>query len=127
LLWCGAPLDETATAAISLWDVFEGGARRSSATILDEHGVQSNVVLDVRHERIWTSGRSGNSYPREVHIDGPAADLTLAFTAMLDKPEFEPNQQGLAACQGLCTMTGRYRGAPIDGHVIVEMVRNVSG
>jgi predicted secreted hydrolase len=126
-LWIGTPLNEASTAAISLWDMFIDGTRRSFATILDEHGVQTNYLVNLGYEQIWTSERTGNSYPREIHVSVPSADLTMSFQAMFDEPEFDHGQQMINGCQSLSEMTGTYRGVPIERHVIVEMIGNLCG
>jgi predicted secreted hydrolase len=126
-LWIGTPLNEESTAAISLWDMFIDGTRRSFATILEENGVQTNHLVDLTYEQIWTSERTGNRYPREIHVSVPTADLTMAFQAMFDEPEFDHGQQMINGCQSLSEMTGTYRGVPIRRHVIVEMIGNLCG
>jgi predicted secreted hydrolase len=126
-LWIGTPINDATTAAISLWDVFVDGTRRTFATILDEDGLQYNVVAEVTYDQIWTSELNGNSYPRELHVDVPAADLELSFTALLDEPAYDHGGGAINGAYSLSKMRGSFRGRPIDGHHILEMVGDLCG
>lgn len=126
-LWIGTPINEAGTAAISLWDVFKNGTRRSFATILDEEGLQYNVLAEVTYGGIWIHEGTGNSYPRTVDVSVPAVDLTLSFVAMIDEPVYDHGGGAISGAMSLSTMTGSYRGSPINSHYILEMIGNLCG
>lgn len=126
-LWIGTPINEAGTAAVSLWDNFANGTRRTFATILDEGGLQYNVEAEVEYGEIYTHQGTGSSYPRKVHVAVPDADLTLSFTAMVDEPVYDHGKGAINGSMSLSTMSGTYRGSPIDGHYILEMVGNLCG
>jgi predicted secreted hydrolase len=125
-LWLGMTLNNDASEAVSLWDLYSPGERNAFATILTRNGTQVNVDADVTYDKTWTSSRSGNQYPGQVHIAIPTVDLDITLTALLDEPE-SVRSAGATGCQSLCAVKGSYKGTPINRHVIVEMIGDLCG
>ncbi|MBP2632995.1 MAG: hypothetical protein H6Q70_3623 [Firmicutes bacterium] len=126
-MWLGMTLNDDACGAISLWDTYSGGKKNAFATILNKNGTQINVTADITYDHIWTSSRTGNQYPANIHISIPAEKLDITLTALLDEPEFAHNGGMTQGCQSLCAVTGSYKGCPINRHVILEMIGDLCG
>ena len=126
-LWLGMTLNEDSRRAISLWDCYGKDGRFAFATVLNANGTQVNAAAEVTYDRIWTSEKSGNSYPYEVHIAVPSEDLQMNLTAVIDKPEFSREGNDIAGCQSFCRVAASYQGNPIDRYVILEMVGDLCG
>ena len=126
-LWLGMTLNENHTEAISLWDVYLAEGRHTFATFICENGLQFNIPAEVTYENIWTSSKSGNSYPRIINISIPEEELELRLVSMVDDPEFVREKMGMCGCQNLCTVTGSYHGNPISRDVVLELLNNVCG
>ena len=126
-LWLGMTLNEKNTEAISLWDAYLVNGRHNFATFIHEDGTQNNTLAEITYEGVWTSKKSGNRYPRVIHIKVPQEELDITLTSMIDDPEFVRDKMGLCGCQNLCTVTGTYHGNPIQRDVVLEMINNVCG
>lgn len=126
-LWLGMALNADNSGAISLWDSYGKDGRFAFATILNKNGTQVNVVADITYDKIWTSEKTGNTYPAVVNISIPTEDLQMTLTSLIDKPEFSREGNDIAGCQSFCKVTGSYKGEPIDRCVILEMVGDLCG
>lgn len=126
-LWLGMTLNEKNTEAISLWDAYLAEGRHTFATFIHENGTQINTIAEVTYEDIWESSKSGNRYPKVIHIRVPEEDLELKLVSMINDPEFVREKMGICGCQNLCTVTGSYHGNAINRDVVLEMINNVCG
>jgi len=125
-LWLGLPLKD-GKESLSLWDSYCASGRNNFATILREDGVQYNVPATVTYENIWTSEKSGNSYPRTVTVSIPEAELSLKLSFISENPEFYREGIAINGCQSLCKVTGSYQGESIDCCNILELIGDVCG
>ena len=123
----GMTLNERNTEAISLWDVYLAEGKHTFATLIRENGLQYNIPAKVTYEDVWTSKRSGNSYPKVVNIEIPEEELELKLVSMVDDPEFVRDKMGLCGCQNLCSVTGSYHGDRVKRDVVLELINNVCG
>lgn len=126
-LWLGMTLNDEHTEAVSLWDTYVLRGRHCFATFVHADGSQNNAVANVEYEGVWTSQKSGNQYPKAVHIAVPQEQLELHLTSLITDPEFVREQTGICGCQILCDVTGSYKGAPIARSVVLELINNVCG
>lgn len=126
-LWLGMSLNEENTEVVSLWDAYVINGHFGFATFLHEDGSQNNAVAEVTYEELYTSKRSGNRYPRIIHIKVPQEELELKLVSLVSDPEFYHEQMKSAGCQVLCRITGTYKGQPIEKDNVVELVNNVCG
>ena len=74
-LWLGLPLGEKHDEAISLWDNCQADGRYCFATVMKKDGSHVCTPANVTYDEIWTSSRSGNSYPKKVHVSLPSQKL----------------------------------------------------
>lgn len=125
-LWLGMTLEE-GRGAVSLWDSYGPEGRNAFATILDESGIQYNAPAEVTYENIWTSKDTGYSYPRITNFHVPLADLQLRVEFLADNPEVFREGVPIVVCQGLCKVTGSYKGKAVDRYVILEIVGDLNG
>ncbi len=126
-LWLGMSLNETNTECVSLWDAYLKDGRFGFATFIHEDGSQNNAIAEVIYEDIYTSERSGNSYPRTVYVKVPQEDLELKLESLVTDPEFYREKMGLSGCQVLCKVTGSYKGQRIEKDNVLELINNVCG
>ena len=98
--------------------------------MLDENGLQSNHVVELDYQHIWQSERTSNSYPAQLIVRIPTANIELTLTALLDNPEFCHGNGGtvnINGCQSPCMVKGHYGEQTIDRMVILEMIGDVCG
>ena len=126
-LWLGMVLNDEKTESISLWDAYLKDGRFNFATFIHADGTQNNVVANVTYEEIYTSERSGNSYPRIIHVRVPQEELDICLESMITDPEFYREKMGLSGCQVLCKVTGTYKGQTIEKDNVLELINNVCG
>lgn len=126
-LWIGMTLGEESDVAISLWDSYVEQRKNSFATVMRKDGTQVNVLIDVQYDEIWKSEVTGGEYPSKFSISIPNEDLTMSFVALIDKPEFTHETDGIYGCQSLCSVVGNYKGKEFKKTVIVEMIGNLCG
>lgn len=96
-------------------------------TILKENGIQENVPVQIKYEDIWTSQKTGSSYPSKFTLSVPEENIQLTYTSLIDNAEFCHNGDAIHGCQCFCSVEGIYRGKPFASDCIVEMVGNVCG
>lgn len=123
-LWIGMSL--TDSDAISLWDCYTD-KRNCFATLLHEDGTQVNTGMNVKYDDIWTSKKTGGSYPGKFTIDIPTEDLHLTFTKLSNNSEFTHATDGIYGCQNLMAVEGTYKGKTINKTVVVELIGNLCG
>lgn len=123
-LWIGMSL--TDSDAISLWDCYTD-KRNCFATLLHEDGTQVNTEMNVKYDDIWTSKKTGGSYPGKFTIDIPTEDLHLTFTKLSNNSEFTHDTDGIYGCQNLMAVEGKYKGKTINKTVVVELIGNLCG
>lgn len=89
----------------------------------------TNASADITYDDIWTSEKSGHSYPNIIHIQIPAEDfdVTLTSPASVQNAEFVHEIKLLSGCQCLYHLSGTYKGNKIDCFVDVEMIGYVCG
>ncbi len=104
--------------------------RYTFATLLDKNGNQNNHIAYLPYRNIWASERTGNSYPAELYIKIPTANIELTLTAMLERPEFSHGNDGevnINGCQSPCQVRGHYGDTPVQRMVILEIIGDVCG
>ena len=126
-LWLGMTFNDDNSGAISLWDNYSNDGRYTFANIINKNGTQVNVIPDVTYDEIWTSSKTGRHYAKVVNISIPTEDLNLKLVAMIDEPEFIHEDVQITGCQSLCSVTGVYKGEPINRHVVLEMIGDICG
>lgn len=128
-MWIGMPRLNGARGALSLWDVYNPGRRNAFATVVHEDGTERNVDCDITYDDVWTSEKTGFSYPRTINIDMPAEDIHFKMTCMSGgtNQEFARDPKGLSGCQCLYHAVGSYKGIPIDRAANVEMIGDLCG
>jgi len=126
-LWLGLALGEDLKEAISLWDIYSGNTRYAFATIADKFGAQTNAVADITYDKVWTSSKTGNKYPKVLTIKIDAVDFKVKLTsyANSENVEFVRDIQGLEGCQCLYHGIGTYKGQKIDRAINLEMIGNI--
>ena len=125
-LWLGMTLED-GNGAVSLWDSYGPEGRNAFATIMQSNGIQYNAEAEVTYEDVWTSAKSGNSYPRAVNFNVPKADLAIRVEFISDDPEFFREGNPICGCPSLCKVTGSYKGEALDRCVILELINDVNG
>lgn len=126
-LWLGLPLGEKHDEAISLWDSCQADGRYCFATIMKRDGSHICAPTNVTYDEIWTSSRSGNSYPKKVHVSLPSQELELDVQALVDDAEYVHEGINLAGCQVLSKVDGTYQGTKVDSYVLLELINDVCG
>lgn len=126
-LWLGMTLNDDNNEAISLWDAYQTDGRHAFATFLKKDGSQVNALADITYDEIWTSKKSGKSFPRIVKISIPSEDFKIKLVSMIDDPEFIREGINICGCQTLCNVTGMYKGNSIDRNVVLEMIGDICG
>ena len=128
-LWIGLSRLQNGRGAVSLWDVYGSAERYAFGTFLHEDGVMTNTSADITYDDIWTSEKSGHSYPNTIHIRIPSEDFDVKLTCLASgqDAEFVHEVKLLSGCQCLYHISGTYKGEEIDSSVDVEMIGDVCG
>lgn len=98
----------------------------SAAAWIDAQGRVETVRLGkqvtLQPGRLWTSPKTGASYPVTWQIRWPARDLALQLTTLIDDQEIDtitPNTPDY--WEGACTVSGTLAGKPVTGDAYLEM------
>jgi predicted secreted hydrolase len=128
-MWLGLVLDDQDHTVFSLWDYYTDLSRRAFVTTTGESGYQLNANADITYDKIWTSRKTGFSYPRKVNIKVPAIqlDLELKCCTESDTIEFEREKKGLSGCQCLYLAKGTYKQMEVNTYANLEMIGNICG
>jgi len=128
-LWIGLSPLLNGRGAVSLWDVYGNTERYAFGTFLNPDGVMTNAAAEITYDDIWTSERSGHSYPNTIHIHIPAEDFDVKLTSLASgqDAEFVHEVKLLSGCQCLYHISGTYKGEKIDRSVDVELIGDVCG
>lgn len=124
-LWMGVNLCDDGSESISLWDAYGAKGRNCFATIAYKNGTNINYLMDVEYSGLWTSEKTGNTYPAAVKISVPEADLFMTCTKMIDDPEAASDF--VSGCQGLVKVEGKYKGRDFTRYAVQEIVGNLCG
>jgi len=128
-LWIGLSPLKNGRGAVSLWDVYGPAERYAFGTFLHQDGVMTNASADITYDDIWTSERTGHSYPNTINISIPAEDFDVKLTCLASgqDAEFVHEVKLLSGCQCLYHISGTYKGEKIDCSVDAEMIGNLCG
>lgn len=126
-LWLGLPLGEKHDEAISLWDNCQADGRYCFATVMKQDGSHVCAPANVTYDEIWTSSRSGNSYPKKVHVSLPSQKLELDIHALVDNAEYVHEGVNFAGCHVLSKVDGTYQGTKVNSYVLLELINDVCG
>ena len=130
-LWLGIDNLTNQGGAVSFGDIYNPGSRMSFATFLHTDGTEVNVDADIKYDDIWTSSKTGFSYPRTISIDVPTEDFNVKLTSMAHTEDIEfvmPGEnKGLSGCQCLFKMSGAYHGKKLNHACIVETIGDLCG
>lgn len=124
-LWIGMNLTDDGTESVSLWDAYGARGKNSFATIVTADGINTNYLMDITYEDLWTSQKTGNTYPRAVKVAIPEADLFFVCKSLIDNPESVSKM--VSGCQDIVSVTGTYRGKELHRVVGMEIVSDLCG
>jgi predicted secreted hydrolase len=112
--------------AVSLWSGAAklGGEERAWATILHADGSQTVAAVEpgLGARDIWHSEKSGARYPTRWTVRIPAMDAELEVVPSPREQEFVSKVPALNKYEGASTMSGSWRGKPVQGFGYVELV-----
>lgn len=122
--WMNLTLDNG--HVMGLWDLHLYGNHSSFVTLVEPDG--SHVVANVKPlaelaSEYWISPKK-QRYPTNWIVDIPELDAKLTVKAIKKEQEVASNM--LPRYEGLANITGTFRGKPVTGHNLVEMVGNWS-
>lgn len=122
--WMNLTLDNG--VALGLWDIYLYGKRSSFVTTVQPDG--SQLVANVKPlaesaDDYWTSP-TGQRYPTSWVVEIPDLDAKLVVKAI--KKEQEVPSVLFPKYEGLADISGTYKGKPMTGYTLVEMVGNWS-
>ena len=130
-LWIGQSRLKEGKSAVSLWDIYYAkDARFAFATFAREDGSQVNAVCEITYDKIWSSDKSGHSYPDVIHVKCPQEDYEMTFTCLDTGHSAEFVHEKVKAMSGvqcLYRAQGHYKGAEIDALNDVEMIGDLCG
>ncbi|MGW0061822.1 lipocalin-like domain-containing protein [Streptosporangium sandarakinum] len=109
---------------VNLWDLFAEGNEFPYATVLRRDGTHEVVAVNRLADTtsgFWTSPTSKQRYGTRWIVNIPALDTSLTVTA---KPGAELQSAFGGLYESAATVTGRYRGKPINGQAFVEQNGN---
>ena len=120
--WMNLTLDNG--DVLGLWDIYLYGKLSSWVTMAEPDG--SHIVANVEPlaesaSEFWISPM-GQRYPTNWVIKIPELEAELIVRAI--KKEQEVPSDILPKYEGLCNITGTFRGKPVTGYNLVEMVGN---
>lgn len=121
--WMNLTLDNG--EVLSLWDLYLYGKQTSWVTLAEPDG--SHVVANTKPlaesaSEYWTSPVTGQRYPTNWLVEIPELDAKLIVKAI--KKEQEVPSKVDPKYEGLADISGIYRGKPVTGYTLVEMVGN---
>lgn len=125
-LWIGTSIGKKNNMGLMITDVYENNRRNAFATISHEDGTHINTLIDVKYDGIWTSEKTGSSYPNTINVKIPYENIDLTFNVLVNN-EFSHKNNGTHGCQCLCDMTGKYKNQDINDVQIVEIIGNLCG
>ncbi|MDF0717692.1 lipocalin family protein [Muricauda sp. 334s03] len=122
--WMNLTLDNG--HVMGLWDIHLYGNHSSFVTLVEPDG--SHVVANIKPlaelaSEYWISPKKQH-YPTNWIVDIPELDAKLTVKAIKKEQEVASNM--LPRYEGLANITGTFRGKPVTGHNLVEMVGNWS-
>ena len=122
--WMNLTLDSG--DVMGLWDLHLYGKHSSFVTLVEPDG--SHVVANIKPlaelaGEYWISPKNQH-YPTNWIVDIPELDAKLTVKAIKKEQEVASNM--LPRYEGLANITGTFRGKPVTGHNLVEMVGNWS-
>ena len=120
--WMNLTLDNG--EVLGLWDIYLYGKQSGWVTLVEPDG--SQVVANIEPlaqsaGEYWTSP-TGQRYPTSWVVNIPELDAKLIVKAI--KKEQEVPSEILPKYEGLADISGTYRGKPVTGYTLVEMVGN---
>lgn len=112
---------------LAVWDIVAGNEAPSVgnawATVLHPDGTHELLPvapLEANASRKWTSPATGKTFPTQWVVSIPSRDTELIVIS--DILEQELSATGIY--EGLATVTGTYRGIPVEAKTYVEQVGN---
>jgi len=111
---------------ISVFDTNLPGWEDNILSVLHPDGSQTNlrpIPPFVEGEKeYWVSAESKRKYPVQWELKIPELDAVLEVTPFKKEQEIKSVMAELHKYEGSCKVTGTYKGQPVSGHALVEMI-----
>lgn len=122
--WMAIQLDNG--EVISVFDCGVPDSETTFASILHPDGSQTNMsdLPAFKKEQLayWYSEKSKQNYPVHWMIELPPANAKLEITPIIKEQEIVSVMKQLHKYEGVCHVKGTYKGAPVTGHALVELI-----
>ena len=122
--WMNLTLDNN--VVFSLWDLYLYGKQSSWVTSVlpDGSHIVANIIPLVESAGDYWVSPTGQHYPTSWIVEIAALDTKLIVKSI--KKEQEVPSKILPKYEGLADISGTYKGKPVTGYTLVEMVGNWS-